>query len=298
LTTNHPVAYLNVDERGTPVSAEIEWPGPIDELATPELVGRSVDEHIGLHSASGESQIRDSEGNVISDIPLEIVIARFYEIPEIIIAKARESVPSGGNQIDLWKLLVMDYEGRIRYESDWTECEYQDTRVEFDSDIVLFTLRHCLREGEYVLDLSLGSVGRLGALPAGLRTYSPGAQSVVIRKRDQVRFYDIVDPSTPRELWSRRFDERVLNVAVSGRDGFVCLGLGQRRPTYEFIPVLSTEDGTPLAKLVPRNGAVLEGPFVFVGDFLLTSVDLAGPGGPVETKFVCVFDLSELRGPD
>jgi hypothetical protein len=298
LTTHHLLSFLDIDASGIPVTSYIEWPDPIDQLTARDLVGRSIHEKTGMHSTQGASQIRGPDGTMISELPLEIVFARFYDIPEVILAKARQEVLSGGETIDLWKLLVLDYDGRIRYESEWTECEYQDAQVQLRDDIVWFTLRRCFREGEYVLDLGREWVQRLPDLPMGLRAYSPHAQSVLVRSKHRVRFYDITNPEAPIELWSRRFDERVLDVAISEERAFVCVGLGQRTPTYEFIPVLGAQDGRPLAKLIPADGTVLEGPFVFVGDFLLTSIDLALSGRPLETRFICVFDLAELRGRD
>lgn len=244
-------------------------------------------------------------------MPYEIRTAVCHDVSRRIVAVIERPLELEGRELDpgerfwlqvtgkgpkLEKLLVMDYEGRILYEGEWTECKHECRWVSYTGNVIGFGLWKCHREGRYLLQLDEGRVYSLQKIPWAGSCFSPDCKHVLVYRRPNFCLYDIRDPETPELLWVKEMPGVIRDVALSDSLKFVVYGPSAKMKHYPYLCAFSARDGMPLAKLRAIESCELVGPLSVVGNYVFTGAVFRLPWGPSNTTCICVFDLGDLVG--
>ena len=289
-----PTTYVAVRPDGVVGNPMIQWEPAHRATGVGEEVGSSITGEVALFARNGATKMVRGDGTTLAEIGETVKWALCFDMAGRIAAIGRQDVALGNRIRELNRLSLLDFNGRIVFQGEWTECSISTVGMGRNPDVVKFSLDGCADAGDYLTRVSEGTTYSLRGLPRKGRCFSPDSRSILINRQGVLSYFDAEDPEGPRLSWTRRVRGNISAVAVSDGRNFVAFRVGPEDQDGSQIYVLSASDGTPICKLHEDPGWPAPGPMGFLGDFLFVGMDFSLRGTAWNTRCIYVFNLGAL----
>ncbi len=299
---------LGVQADGSLKEPAVEWhrePPPMDkEYGAAYTPSRKV---LLVWTRSPRTvQVYAADGRCLTDLGYDVTSARCFDPAERILGFVTEEMDLGQSKIELQRIIILDYDGQILYETDWTECEFWNgvayTRI--DPDVFWLDITDCRREGSYMLRLDEGTMHSLENLPDGAWAFADNGRHVAVYNRPRFSVFDLSAPETPELLTTIEVSgigpSKVITRAELSNDmhllAYGPLPIDNMNTPQPHFNVLDPGSGKPLARLVKVGEMDLVGPIAFVGDYVFCGTGFGGHGFMSDSKYIQLYDLRGLVG--
>ncbi len=286
--------YVPIRPDGTVREHAVCW-NPAKSIKRPgQQVGFSLLRRVALFTCDGHTEVCDGQGNVVSVLPERVKWSRCFDVPERIVAVAVQDLADLGTETELSSIVVLDYEGHILYETDWTGCDVNGILMGRNPNVIWLVLDECAKAGEYILRVDEGEMKSVRGLPRTGRRFSSDARHVLVNDDGLFKFFDAGDPGALQLLWQERVEGKVRDVAVSEGGEYVAFSSDWGSGQIRYIYLLSGRDGSPVGRFTWTRDRRATGPLAFLGSYLFAGMGFGFDGTPWNSEFIYLFDLSSF----